>query len=123
MGVCCSVVEAFVRAMFDAGHDLALRRTVGAELIGDHDAGRTALPFQKLAHQPLCSPGIAATLDQNIEDESILIHGAPEPVFLPPMVMTTSSRYHVSPSRPADRLRISLATCLPNFSAHNLTVW
>ena len=48
MGIFCSVVEAFVRAMFDAGHDLALCRTVGAELIGDHDAGRTALSSQEL---------------------------------------------------------------------------
>ena len=37
--------------------------------------------------------------------------------------MTTSSRYHLSPSLPADRLRISFANCLPNFSAHSLTVW
>jgi hypothetical protein len=44
--------------------------------------GRTALPFQKLSHQTLCSLGISAALHQNVENKTVLIDGAPEPVFL-----------------------------------------
>jgi hypothetical protein len=39
------------------------------------------------------------------------------------MEMTTSSRYHLSPSSPADRRRISLAKRRPNFSTQRRTVW
>jgi hypothetical protein len=38
------------------------------------------------------------------------------------MEMTTSSRYHLSPSFPAERRRISLAKWRPNFSAQRRTV-
>ena len=58
--------------------------TIGSKLVGDHDTGRTTLPFQKLSHQAFCSLGTAAALHQNVEDEAILIDGAPEPVFLSP---------------------------------------
>lgn len=82
MGVFCPIVQALMRTMLNAGHDLPLRRTVGPELVGDDHARRTALSFQELSHQTLCSLGIAAALNQNVKDETILIHGAPEPVFL-----------------------------------------
>lgn len=36
--------------------------------------------------------------------------------FLPAIVITTSSRCHLSPSLPTDRFRISLAKCLPTKS-------
>ncbi|NKJ09448.1 hypothetical protein FHT29_006469 [Rhizobium sp. SG741] len=79
MGVFCPIVQAFVRAMFDAGHDPALRRTVGPEFVGDYHTWRAALPFQKLSHQTLCSLGISATLHQNVEHKTVLVDGAPEP--------------------------------------------
>ena len=82
MGILRPIVQPFVRTVLDAGHDLPLRRIIGSKLIGDNDARGRTLPFQKLAHQPLCSLGITAALDQNVEDETILIHGASEPVFL-----------------------------------------
>ena len=34
----CAIVEAFVLAMFDAGHGLALCRAASTEFVGDHDA-------------------------------------------------------------------------------------
>ena len=76
------IVQAVVRAMFDAGHDIALRRTVGSKLVGDYRTRRTALPFQKLSHQTLCRLGIAADLHQHVENKTVLIDGAPEPMFL-----------------------------------------
>ncbi len=71
------IVQALVRTMLDAGHDLPLRRTIGSKLVGDHNARGRNVPFQKLAHQTLCSAGITAALNQNVEDEAVLIHGAP----------------------------------------------
>jgi hypothetical protein len=78
------IVQTLVRTMLDAGHDLPLRHTIGSKLVGDHDARGRTLPFHKLAHQPLGSPGIAAALDQNIEDDAMVIDGAPQPVFFSP---------------------------------------
>jgi hypothetical protein len=44
-----SVVQSFVLAMLDTGHDLPLRRAIAAKLVGDHDAGRPHLLPQQLA--------------------------------------------------------------------------
>jgi hypothetical protein len=81
------------------------------------------LNLETLSHQALCSLGIAATLHQCVENKTILIDGPPQPGLLSLDGMTTSSGCHLSPSLPADRLRMSLAKCLPNFSAQSLTVW
>ncbi|BCH67766.1 hypothetical protein RvVAT039_pl05990 (plasmid) [Agrobacterium vitis] len=40
------------------------------------------MSFQEFSHQTLCSLGIAAALDKDVKDETILIDGAPEPMFL-----------------------------------------
>ncbi len=82
MRVLRPIVQSLVRAMLDAGHDLPLRRAIGAQLVGDHHTRRTALPFQDLAHQTFRSLGIAATLHQHVENKAVLIDGPPKPVFL-----------------------------------------
>ena len=38
--------------------------------------------LQQLAHQALGRLGVAAALHQNLQDETVLIHGAPQPVLL-----------------------------------------
>ena len=81
MRVFRSVVEPFVLAMFDAGHDLAFGRAVAGELVGDHDAGRSHLLLQQLAQQPLGRVLVASALDQNVEHDPSLFHGAPQPVL------------------------------------------
>ena len=82
MRVLRPIVQPLVRAMLDAGHDLPLRRAIGAQLVGDHHTRRTALPFQDLAHQTFRSLGIAATLHQHVENKAVLIDGPPKPVLL-----------------------------------------
>lgn len=72
------VVEAVVLAVLDARHDLPLRRAVGAQLVGDHDPRSPALPLQQLAEQPLGRLPVSPALDQNVEHDAVLIHGAPE---------------------------------------------
>ena len=49
----CSVVQPFVLAMLNPGHDLPLCRTIAGELVGDHDARRPHMLLQQLAQQPL----------------------------------------------------------------------
>ena len=41
-----------------------------------------ALSLQELFHQTLCGLGITPALNQNIENEALLINGAPEPMLL-----------------------------------------
>ena len=76
-----SVVEALVLAMLDARHDLSSGRAVAGKLVGDHDAWRPHLLFQQLAQQPLGRLLVASALDQNIEHDPGLVHGAPQPVL------------------------------------------
>lgn len=84
MGILRPVVQALVRAMLDTGHDLSLCGVVGSELVGDHNAWRSSLAPKQLAHQALGCLGIAAALYQNLQDETILIHGTPKPMLLAP---------------------------------------
>lgn len=82
MGIFCPVIQAFVRSMFDAWHDVALCCAIGSQFIGDHDARRNALGRQKLSHQTFGSLGVAAALHQHVENEAILINRSPQPVLL-----------------------------------------
>lgn len=68
--------------MFNAGHDVALCRTMGSQLAGDHDARRVPLSFHKLSHKAFGGLGIAAALHQHVENKTVLIDSAPKPVFL-----------------------------------------
>lgn len=84
MGILRPIVQTFVGAMFNAGHDDALGCIIRSKLVGNHDAWRRTLPFQKLSHQTFCSLGIAAALHQDVNDEAFLIDGTPEPMLLSP---------------------------------------
>jgi hypothetical protein len=70
-----------VLAMLNAGHDLSFGRAVAGKLVGDHDAWRSHLLLQELAQQSLGGLLVAAALDQNIEHDPGLVHGAPQPVL------------------------------------------
>lgn len=82
MGVLCPIVQSLVRAMLDAGHDIALCGAIGSKFIGDYDARRMTLFFEKLFHQPLGGLGIAAALHQHVENKAILIDSPPQPMFV-----------------------------------------
>jgi len=59
----------------DGNETLKLPRRL--EAFHDHHTGQAALSFQKLPHQTYRNLAIAAALDQNIKDSTILIDGAP----------------------------------------------
>ncbi|RAK25649.1 hypothetical protein C7374_12138 [Falsochrobactrum ovis] len=67
--------------MIDIWHDLAMRRTIGAQLVGNHPLRRDALLLQKSSQQSLGRLGIAAGLDDLVKHIAILINSAPQPVF------------------------------------------
>ena len=76
-----SVVQSFVLAVLDAGHDLPLRNAVAGKLVGDHDARRPHLLLQQLAQQPLGRVLVASALDQSIENNPGLVQRSPQPVL------------------------------------------
>jgi len=122
MRVLSPIVQAFVGAVLDAGHDVALCGTIGSQLVGNHDAWRMSLSFQKLSHQTLGCLGIAAALHQHVENEAILTNSPPQPVLLAANGDDDFIEVPFVASFPAERRRISLAKCRPNFSAQRRTV-
>jgi hypothetical protein len=79
--VLCPIVEAFMLAVLDAGHDLPLGGSVAAQFVGDQHTRRPQLPFQKLAEQAFGGLRVAPALDQNVENKALLVNRAPEPVL------------------------------------------
>ncbi len=55
---------------------------IGFELVCDHDAWRFRGLHQQLPHKPPRGAAISMVLDEDVENEAILIDGAPEPMFL-----------------------------------------
>src|SRR3954451_11917777 len=82
VGILRPVVEAFVLAVLDAGHDLPLGGTVAAQLVGDQHTRRLPLLLHELAQQAFGGFLVAPALDQDIENEALLVNRAPEPVLL-----------------------------------------
>ena len=82
MGILRPIVEPFVVAMFELKAHLPPRSAIRTELVRDHHARRRDGGFQELLHEPLRSARVSSTLDQDVENEAILIDGAPQPVRL-----------------------------------------
>src|SRR5271165_4512758 len=68
--------------MFELKAHLPPRSAIQTELVHDHHARRRDGGFQELLHEPLRSARVSSTLDQDVENEAILIDGAPQPVRL-----------------------------------------
>ena len=73
MRIFCPIVEPLMRAVFDVWHDLMLGGSIRAELVGDHPPGWAALLAQEPFQQALGRLGVAAGLDNLIEDIAVLI--------------------------------------------------
>src|SRR4051812_30935168 len=72
VGILRPVVEAFVLAMLDAGHDLPLGRGIAAQLVGDQHTRRAALLLQQLAQQAFGGFLVAPALNEDVENEALL---------------------------------------------------
>jgi hypothetical protein len=83
MRVFGAVVQIPALSMFNLGKDLALRYAVASQLVG-HDHPRHVLQaLQQPAKEALGGFGIPPLLHENVEYNTILIHGAPEVVLHP----------------------------------------
>ena len=99
MGILRPVIEALMLAMLDAGHDLPLGCGVALQLVGDQHTRRSPLLLQELAEQAFGGLLVAPALDQDIENKPSWSTARQSQCFLPAMVMTTSSKCHLSPRR------------------------
>ena len=79
MTVLGSIVEAFVRSVFDAWSYLGFGRAVGSELVVDEPLRCAPL----LLHQPIQQAFrcilISPRLKDFIQNNAVLIHSAPQP--------------------------------------------
>lgn len=116
------IVQPFVGTMLNAGHDLPLCGVVRSKLIGDHHPRPSAPALQQFAHQALGRLGISAALYKNLQDETVLIHSAPQPVLL---ATDRNNGFIDVPfiAEPTGRAAADLiGESSPNFSAHSRTV-
>ena len=65
-------------AVLDIGQQASLRHAIASQLVGDDHARHILQAFQQTLKEPLGGFSITPLLDQNIEDETILIHGTPQ---------------------------------------------
>ena len=81
MGILCTVVKPLMRPVIDMRHDLALCRSIRAQLIGDHALGCNALLLQQTDQQAPGGLGIPTVLHDFIENVSVLVDSPLEPAF------------------------------------------
>src|SRR5262245_2107668 len=83
MGVLTPVIEVATLAMLHPGQDLALRRAVALELIGNDHPWHVLQPLEQLAKELLRGLLIAPALHEDIKHVIILVDSAPEVMALP----------------------------------------
>lgn len=71
-----------MRSMLYARHKLGLRSRIGTQLVGHNHAWRGPLVLEQLAHQTQRCCLVPSALQQGIEDVTVCIDGASQPVFL-----------------------------------------
>src|SRR5215471_16190094 len=92
------IVDILLGTVGNTRQDRSTGSSIALQLVGDDPEWFLALTAQQVAKEPLGCTLIAATLQQNIDDITILIHGAPK-ILLRPLILTkSSSRCQVSPS-------------------------
>ena len=76
------IVQPFVLAVFHVQAHVLARCAVGVDLVRDHYARRPRGLPEQLPHKPLRGDSISSALNEDVENEAILIDGAPEPMLL-----------------------------------------
>jgi hypothetical protein len=82
VGVFRTVVEIVVLPMLDSGQDFPLRCAIALELVGDDHPWCVGQALEQLPEEFLGGILVPPTLDKDIEDMAVLIHGPPEVVSL-----------------------------------------
>ena len=68
--------------MFDIGHDLTVCRAIGTQLVGDDPLRQASLFLHQADQEALGRLGVAALLDDFIENIAVLVDRPPQPVLL-----------------------------------------
>ena len=82
MRILSSIIQALVLATFDTKAHLRPRSAIGTELVRDNDGRWRDGRFQECPHKPLRRTAVSSTLDHDVENEAVLVDGAPKPVLL-----------------------------------------
>ena len=77
------IVGILLGLVGNAWQDCSTGRSIALQLIGDDPEWLLALTAQQSAKEPLGCTLMAARLQQNIDDITILIHGTPKIMLLP----------------------------------------
>ena len=68
-------------AVLHTRHHSLLRGGIAGQLVRDHHARCPALTLQQFAQQALGRLRVAPALNQDVEHDSMLVHGTPEPML------------------------------------------
>ena len=80
-----------------------MRNTVAAQLVGHEPHGFLSLTFQEFPKESSRRAPVPTGLDEEVDQVTVLVDRTPQILTLPLIVTKTSSRNHVSPSRPCRR--------------------
>src|SRR5271169_6398309 len=81
MRVFRAIVQISALSMFSFWKQLALSHAVASQLIGHDHARHILKAFQQPSEESLCCFGIPPWLNQDVEHNALLIHGAPQIVL------------------------------------------
>ena len=82
MAVFRTIIQAFVRPVIQARHNLSPSLTIGPKLLRDDPFGDETMPFYQLDRQSFCGPPVPLGLKDFFQNNSVLGNGAPEPKHL-----------------------------------------
>jgi len=82
MGILRSIVEPFVLSILEFQAQFTTCSSVGAKFVCDHDTWDAHLFANELTQKPLGGVAVASALNQSIENEALLVYGAPQPMLL-----------------------------------------
>src|SRR4029077_12585463 len=81
MRVFRAIVQISALSMFSLWKQLTLSHTVASQLIGHDHARHILKAFQQPSEESLCCFGIPPWLNEDVEHNALLIHGAPQIVL------------------------------------------
>ena len=119
MRVLSTIVEVATLSVLDIGQQMTLRHPIASQLVGDDHSRHVLQALQQTPEEPLGSFPITSLLDQNIEDDTVLIHGTPKIMLnaQDPDEHLASSRGGIPPPRAPRTVRDPLEFIrLPMFS-------
>ncbi len=82
LGILRSIVEPFVVSMLESRAKCTTCGSVGTELARDHDTWDAHLFTHEPTQKPRGGVAVASALNQSIENEAVLVYGAPQPMLL-----------------------------------------